>query len=212
MHDEEGYIKFQADWRKTAPLPVADWANIHLWRQKLYQLGLIGAYPDGIGFGNISQRTTADHQFVITGSATGNIPILDENHFTLVTAVDADANRLCCKGPIIASSESMSHAVLYQECPEIGGVIHVHHLALWEQLLHQIPTTDQQATYGSPEMAASILHLLRSTDLLEKRIFVMEGHREGLFTFGKDLDEAGEVLLAYFDAWKKRSLFMLGKN
>jgi len=26
----------------------------------------------------------------------------------------------------------------------------------------------------------------------------MEGHREGIFTFGGDLEEAGQVLLVYF--------------
>lgn len=72
----------------------------------------------------------------------------------------------------------MSHAVIYCECPEVQGVIHIHNLEMWERLLHQVPTTDAAATYGSPEMAYSIIDLLQHTDLRSQGIFVMEEHRE----------------------------------
>jgi ribulose-5-phosphate 4-epimerase/fuculose-1-phosphate aldolase len=91
----------------------------------------------------------------------------------------------------------MSHAVFYQESPLINGVIHVHSQALWEKLLHQVPTTDASATYGSPEMAYSIIQLIQETDLLTQKILVMEGHPEGIFVFGADLEEAGQVLIQY---------------
>ena len=196
MHDE-GYIKFNPEWEMAPPMPEAALQELLAWRARLYELGLIGAYDNGIGFGNISHRWGSGEQFVISGSATGLIPRLGPEHFTLVSRVDIDANRLWCQGPVIASSESMSHAVIYRECPEVRGVIHVHSLPLWEKLLHQVPTTDQRATYGSPEMALSIIHLLQTTPLREQGIFVMEGHREGIFTFGSTLDEAGAVLLGY---------------
>lgn len=168
-----------------------------VWRARLYELGLIGAYDNGIGFGNISQRWGSGDQFVISGSVTGLIRELGPEHFTLVTRVDINASKLWCQEPVIASSESMSHAVIYRECPEGGGVIHVHNLALWEKLLNQAPTTDQMATYGSPEMAYSIMQLLHQTRLREQRIFVKEGHPEGIFAFGNTLDQAGAVLLGY---------------
>ncbi len=164
----------------------------------MYELGLIGAYPNGIGFGNISRRLGDEGQFVISGSATGNFTKLDERHYATVTRVDAQQNRLWCEGPIIASSESMSHAAVYQECPWVNGVIHVHHPGMWKALLHKVPTTDKNAPYGSPEMVASIIELMRETDLPERKVFVMEGHEEGIFTFGHSLAEAFEVLMHHY--------------
>ena len=194
---DEGYIKFQADWQKALPLPMEYLTGLNHWRDEMYRHGLIGAYPDGIGFGNISQRWDSEGQFVITGSATGNLRKLDTQHYALVTDFDLGKNALTCRGPIMASSESMSHAVIYQECPEVNGVIHIHHLAVWKKLLHEIPTTDSDATYGTPEMAHSIIRLLQETDLRKRKIFVMEGHREGVFAFGETLGEAAKVILGY---------------
>ena len=204
---DEGYIKFDARWVKTSPLRDEAVAELNSWRQKLYDLELIGAYEDGIGYGNISRRYGPAGQFLISGSATGNFPLLTAEHYAIVTKVDAPHNRLWCEGPVVASSESMSHAAVYQECPWVNGVIHVHHLGMWEALLHQVPTTDKRAPYGSPEMVASIVQLMRETDLKERKIFVMEGHREGIFTFGASLEEAFEVLMPYFRLNNKSLLF-----
>lgn len=192
---DEGYIKFRADWLRQAPLENSTIVELNHWRDRLYQLGLLGAYPDGIGFGNISQRWNVQGQFIISGSTTGNFTQLGPEHYTLVTAVELDQNLLHCSGPIIASSESMSHAAVYLECDWVNAVFHVHHRTMWEQLLHKVPTTATGVTYGTPEMAYSIMQLLRDTDLPQQRIFVMEGHPEGIFSFGATLDQAGEVLL-----------------
>lgn len=195
---DEGYIKFAAHWAKTNPLPEEAIAELNAWRQRLYALGLIGAYENGIGFGNISRRYGQQGQFIISGSATGNVSVLEAAHYALVTKVIPAENCLWCEGPVIASSESMSHAAVYQECPWVEGVIHVHHEGLWARLLHQVPTTDLNAPYGSPEMAASIIRLLRETDLKARKIFVMEGHKEGIFAFGASLAEAFATLMDYY--------------
>ncbi len=195
---EEGYVKFQAEWEKSPPMPIKFFGQLNAWRNKLYDLGLIGTYPDGIGYGNISQRFDKKGSFLITGSATGKERNLTAAHYSLVSSVIIDENRLICHGPVIASSESMSHGVIYRECPGIAGVIHVHHAELWDHLMHSVPTTNPSAAYGTPDMAYEIIRLLRDTDLKEVKIFVMEGHEEGIFTFGQTLDEAGEILLKYY--------------
>jgi len=194
---EEGYIKFKAEWEKSPPMPLRHFKRLNAWRNRLHELELIGAYPDGIGYGNISERFDKKGSFLITGSATGNQALLTPLHYCLVSRVFIPENRLVCHGPVIASSESMSHAVLYRECPTVRGVIHVHHAKLWHHLLNKVPATDKSAPYGTPEMAFQIIHLLNTTDLKDKKIFVMAGHEEGIFTFGKSLDEAGEILLNY---------------
>ena len=195
---DEGYIKFETHWKKASPLPKAEITELNAYRQRLYELGFIGAYDKGIGYGNISRRYGVEGQFIISGSATGNLPMLTAEHFTLVTRVEARQNHLWCEGPVVASSESMSHAAVYQECPWVNGVIHVHHPGLWKALLYQVPTTDKSAPYGSPEMVASILQLMRETRLKEQKIFVMEGHEEGIFTFGYSLEDAFGVLMDFY--------------
>ena len=68
---------------------------------------------------------------------------------------------------------------------------------LWERLINKIPTTSPEAEYGTPEIARDIIRLFKETDVKEKKILVMGGHKEGIISFGKDLDEAGNVLLSY---------------
>ncbi|MBV9388453.1 MAG: hypothetical protein JOZ78_18675 [Chroococcidiopsidaceae cyanobacterium CP_BM_ER_R8_30] len=53
---DEGYIKYHCRWLHSKPLHVAETIEINEWRNKLHQLGLIGQYSNGIGFGNISIR------------------------------------------------------------------------------------------------------------------------------------------------------------
>jgi ribulose-5-phosphate 4-epimerase/fuculose-1-phosphate aldolase len=194
---DEGYIKFDCKWEKSNPLDQNLLKNLISWREKLYNLKLIGAYENEIGYGNISERFKGN-QFIITGSATGNIPKLNAGHFSKVIDFDLSKNSLTCCGPIKASSESLSHGILYQLDSNINAVIHVHNFDLWEKLLHQVPTTNQEVSYGTPQMAKEIIRLHQNTNLPEQKIFVMEGHEEGIITFGKDLDEAGKVLLNYF--------------
>jgi L-ribulose-5-phosphate 4-epimerase len=51
---EKGYVRFRCDWRR-APAPAGPEVEaLRRWRDRLHGLGLIGVYPDGIGFGNLS--------------------------------------------------------------------------------------------------------------------------------------------------------------
>ena len=201
---DEGYIKFDCHWTQSPALAKEEIEALNNCRQKLYDRHLVGAYDNGIGFGNVSQRKE-ELQFLISGSTTGNFPVLDESHYAVVTAFDIEQNAVHCEGPIRASSESMSHAVIYQHCEEVNAVLHVHHLEMWQHYLHQLPTTSEAAPYGSPEMANEIIRLLNSTTVRTKeKCFVMAGHREGIFAFGTDLADATSNLLHFFDAFKAK--------
>lgn len=193
---DEGYIKFNCHWIKGNPLPGAMLEGLNAWRQKLYALGLVGMHAGGIGFGNLSIRHPSKG-FIITGSATGGLQSLNEQHYVLVNEHNLEQNSLSCTGPIIASSESLSHAVIYEASRAIGAVIHVHHQQMWKRLMHRVPTTRPGAGYGTPALAREILRLFRESELEKDRILVMGGHPEGIITFGNNLDEAGEVILKY---------------
>jgi len=194
---QEGYIKFNCNWIKAGPVSQDYARKMNVWRDKLYALGLIGVYENGIGFGNISMRHEGN-TFVITGSATGGLKQLNENHFTLVTSYDLEQNSLECKGPIKASSESLTHAAIYESTREVQVVIHVHNMEMWKKLINKVPTSRADAEYGTPEMAGEIKRLFRESNVKEEKILVMGGHEEGIITFGDNLDEAGEKLMEYF--------------
>ena len=191
---DEGYIKFNSDWTQGRHVSDSDIQHLNVWRRQLYDVNLLGVYPDGIGFGNVSQRSKGDN-FFISGSKTGSLDALDASNYAEVVDFDIDKNWVKCNGETIASSESMSHAVIYKNYQNINAVFHVHNLDLWQSLLWKIPTTAESAPYGSPEMANEILTLFDTTDVMERKLFAMAGHREGLFAFGETLDEAGNTLL-----------------
>jgi L-ribulose-5-phosphate 4-epimerase len=187
-------IKFNCRWLDEKPLDYKWLKELNRWRNHLYKAGLIGVYPDGIGYGNISCRFQRD-KFIITGTATGKLQRLNARHYTQVTDYNLDKNRVTCVGPIKASSESLTHALLYEHDKDINAVFHVHHAKLWKRLLKLVPSTKANVEYGTIEMAREVRRLFKEGGLAEQKIFVMAGHEEGIVTFGKTMDEAGKKIL-----------------
>ncbi|MBT9311517.1 class II aldolase/adducin family protein [Leptothoe kymatousa] len=196
---DEGAIKYQCHWRQTEPLPLDPYQALLSYRDRTYIAGLIGVYPDGIGYGNISCRCAdnPDH-FVISGTQTGHIPQLTIDYYARVTAVDLPQNTVTCEGPVKASSESLTHGSIYQLMPAVQGIIHVHHKGLWQTLLNQVPTTLPTVPYGTPEMAMEMERLTQESSLLDDKIFVMAGHEDGVVTFGESLEVADKILQRYY--------------
>jgi L-ribulose-5-phosphate 4-epimerase len=192
---ETGYVKFNCNWIKAPPSSPEELRELNKWRDELYKLGLVGAHGN-IGFGNISIRVGGSNRFIITGSATGVYNMLTEEHYTTVIDFDLERNHLTCIGPIQASSESLTHAVIYQADPNVNAVIHIHSRKLWEILIDTVPTTSRVVEYGTPQIAKEVIRLFYETDLRSRQIFVMGGHEEGIISFGKDLNEAGKIILA----------------
>ena len=202
---DEGYIKYQCEWIEEAAIAPHSVMDLTRYRDALHQLDLIGEYPNGIGFGNISQKVGLplspvpgpfpSPTFVITGTQTGHLPTLSADDYAFVTNFNPAKNTLICHGSRKASSESLTHGIIYSSHPGIGAIIHVHHAQLWKQLLYQVPTTSADVPYGTPEMAAETQRLFQETPLLQQKIFVMAGHEEGVVTFGETLQTAYRVLI-----------------
>ncbi len=195
---DEGYIKYNCDWEQRSVIKEDEISGLNAWRSRLYQLGLVGVYDNGIGFGNVSQRVS-DNTFIISGTQTGALPKLAAHHYSKVIKCDVDNNHLQCVGMTQASSESMTHYAVYQLLKEIQYVFHIHHFTMWKTHLYELPTTHPDVAYGTPEMAQEITRLFQETDVAKQKILLMAGHEEGVFTFGKTLEEAGEVLLRWFE-------------
>lgn len=196
---EKGVIKFNCHWIRSEPISREALGDMKRWRDRLYRLGMIGADENGIGFGNLSIREPGSDRFIITGSGTGKFKSLSGNHYTRVVDFDFKSNALTCRGPVKASSESLTHAAVYVSDATIQAVIHIHHMEMWKRLLDHMPTTSRDAEYGSPEMVDEVMGLFRDTDVREKKILIMGGHEEGLVAFGRDLEEAGTALLRVFN-------------
>jgi len=193
---DDGYIKFACN---LVPAKSPDFHSIdrlNQWRTRLHEFGLIGVYPDGVGFGNVSLRSTND-QFIISGTATGGLHLLSNHHYVLVESFNLLKNSLTCSGTIKASSESLTHGAIYQANSKIMYILHVHHLGLWETYLHRLPTTPLNVTYGTPEMAYALANLVKQSDHNPSTI-VMGGHREGVIVCGEKLDETGNKLVALY--------------
>jgi ribulose-5-phosphate 4-epimerase/fuculose-1-phosphate aldolase len=198
----EGYIKFNCIWdQKEIQMNESLLEQLSRARTKLYDLGLIGMYPDGIGFGNISVKTGNSKSFIITGSATGQFATLNASHYAEVTGFNFSQNSIACRGQTKASAESLSHAAVYESIPEVGAVVHVHCLWLWEKLLNNFPTTSSEIEYGTPEMAAAIQSLISLMQNGENLI-VMGGHREGILVFGKDMDSVTDETIKIFKQYQ----------
>ncbi|MCS6966564.1 MAG: class II aldolase/adducin family protein [Candidatus Kapabacteria bacterium] len=195
MPPPEGIIKFHQVWEKAPPPMSPLVCQMCFWRNILFQHGLIGATADGIGYGNVSIRCAPGIRFFITGSGTGGIPELTPEHCTEVVSVDIHRNTLYCRGPVQASSESLSHAAIYQSSPITGAVIHAHHSALWERLCGIVPTTDAAIPYGTPELAQTLIQLHRANRLGGQGLIVMGGHKDGLLSFAPTIEEAASLLL-----------------
>ena len=189
------YVKFSSERVAAGISFFGGLAELNEYRRKLLDLHLIGADPNGVGFGNLSVRDGATDNFYITGSATGDIHELTLAHFTRVVACDFEKNQVRYEGAAIPSSESLTHAAIYGSDATAGAVVHCHCSKLWAAVLNGAPTTSKAAEYGTPEMANEIMQLFTRTNVQSRKIVIMAGHEGGILTFGKDLEETFAVLM-----------------
>jgi ribulose-5-phosphate 4-epimerase/fuculose-1-phosphate aldolase len=192
---DEGVIKYACVWAQRPPLDLPELPELIHWRDRSYQEGFIGVYPDGIGYGNISVRVQPK-QFLVSGTQTGHLANTTPAHYTLVDDWNIASNSLHCRGPVKASSESLTHAALYDCAVNIRAILHIHAPELWQRFRDVLPTTGASVPYGTPDMAAEMARLMQESDLPETRMLVMAGHQDGLLAFGDNLQEAFERMQA----------------
>lgn len=200
---KEGYYKFTPRFAGVVHHSPAVLFELNGWRDRLYSLGLIGMYASGelkgVGYGNISVRTPGG--FLITATRTGGLVALGPEHYSEIVGVDVDRNTVKFRALSEASTpsaECMTHAMFYEADAAVGAVIHIHHLEFWRKLLYCVPTTAPEVEYGTPEMAREIVRLYRASDLPVRKLAAMAGHEEGVISIGRNLDEAGSVMLEAF--------------
>ena len=188
------YVKFTYECVRPEVAPFDQLAELNECRGKLRELHLIGVDSNGIGFGNLSVRDGTTGNFYVTGSATGGLAELTLADCVRVVAYGFEKNWVRYEGSAIPSSESLTHAAIYESDPTACAVIHCHDLILWATLLDRVPTTSQTASYGTPQMANEIIRLFDVSDLRTRKIVVMSGHEGGIVAFGENFEAAFDIL------------------
>jgi len=185
----EGYTKYHAERIDGAIPDHPGFDELNRCRTELFDLKLIGLYPDGVGYGNVSLRVNAS-QFIISGSATGGLRELTKAHYAWVESFDVARNSVRSVGRIGASSEAMSHGAVYRARPAANAVIHVHSRRLFDFMrARHYPETDPAFAFGTPELAIAIESLLLSIGAPEG-LFVTAGHDEGIIAYGPSVRSA----------------------
>jgi len=210
---QEGVIKFSSTHR-DGPLPAHRFgesvARLTAWREILARLELVGQDAgryEGAGYGNVSARigpfpgSRGQRAFLITGTQTGGAVCVGAEQYCVVDRYDIGRNRVESWGPVKPSSESMTHGAIYDLGPHIRCVLHVHSPVLWAAAADlKLPTTAADVPYGTQAMAREVERLYRETTLLDRRIFAMAGHEDGIVVFGRTAEEAGQALLSQLAA------------
>jgi hypothetical protein len=198
-HRDEGYIKFSFAHEAAPPPAHPLLHDLMRIRDDLHEWELIGVLPEGIGYGNLSARIGDSLRFVITASGTGLEYPIGPHHFCEVVSFDIDRNSVACRGPLPASSESMSHGAVYAARPDTQTVLHIHDRLVFQMLLREgAPQTPPGAAFGTPEMARAIGQL--AAGLPPVAVVVMAGHEDGLLAFAPDPKAARDAL---WDAYSR---------
>jgi len=202
MKEQEGVIKYQLEHTQKPINETFSFNEINAWRTVIFRLGLIGQVPDrydNLGFGNISQRLNPQSsQFIISGTQTGHIEQLSPEHYCLVLKADPQKNRIQSCGLHKPSSESLTHASIYAQDSNIQAVIHVHSPEIWNNTTTlNLPHISADIPYGTVAMAIAVEQLFQSNHLRQTSLFTMLGHKDGVVSFGKTMQEAAWTLIKY---------------
>lgn len=205
----EGVIRFDAR-HETRPLEErlhGDTVRVlSAWRGILAHLRLLGREPgryEGLGYGNVSARTgpfgdvpRGRRRFLVTGTQTAGLAYATLREYCLVESWDVAANQVTSAGLVEPSSESLTHAALYDASPAIRVVLHAHAPELWRHARALgLPLTREGAANGTPAMAEEVARLYREGTFAATRVAAMGGHEDGVIAFGHSADAAGVALV-----------------
>jgi L-ribulose-5-phosphate 4-epimerase len=211
-HGPEGVIRFDVR-HEPRPLEEREYgavvAVLSAWRGILAHLRLLGHDParyEGLGYGNVSARVgpfgdvaRGRRRFLVTGTQTGAVAYATLREYCLVESWDIARNTVTSRGAVAPSSESLTHAALYDASPAIRFVLHAHAPELWRQARALgLPLTHPAATNGTPAMAEEVQRLYREGTFASTRVAAMGGHEDGVLAFGNTAEDAGTALVAQF--------------
>lgn len=157
-------------------------------------------------FGNVS---AVDRNLGVFAIKPSGVPY---NELSPDKMVVVDFQGIVVKGKLRPSSDTLTHAVLYKECEEIGGICHTHstYATSWAQSLRDIPiygtTHADHKTIDVPcappmademimgnyeyQTGFQILNCLKEKQLSYKEVEMILVGNHAPFTWGKTADKA----------------------
>ena len=206
MKETEGVIKFSLDYtqstlsKRIVDLSRARLSTLNAWRNILKLLGMIGQNPKrygGLGFGNISIRSESNNNtFLITGTQTGTLNYLHQQHFSLVTTENTEHNSIVATGETRPSSEALTHASIYSTDPSVQAIIHIHHPLIWQMTRQlNLPATSRNIAYGTPSMATEVVQIVNSISTGQPVVFSMLGHEDGVIGYGVNIESVAQTII-----------------
>lgn len=205
---DDGVIKYdRSNFSHSGPVSDHEFEKLEYWRKKLYQMNLIGEYPEvNIGFGNMSMIAdyseffkSSHPQFIITGTQTGKHAHLTGEHYTRVLDYDVDHLKICMNGPIEASSEALTHAAIYDSNSSIKTVFHIHSNPIWTKMIDECAdSTCASIPYGTVEMAQATQKCIKGKN---SGVFCMKGHEDGIVIYAPTLEEAGRLTTELYNKY-----------
>ena len=185
---DEGVVKYRAVHANGEIPRNAFIDRLDEVRTQLFDWSLIGVYPDGVGYGNVSIRSGSG--CIISGTATGGVRTLGLSGYCAVVEFNLRQNTVHTLGPVPASSEAMTHCAIYWADERVNCVLHIHNYKFWRMLLDRGATaTAEEIAYGTPEMAEAIANCVQQKDA-ESGLIVMAGHEEGIVAYGATIGTA----------------------
>ncbi len=204
---EEGVIKFDFFCEDDQDvIPEKLFHEVNPVRNKLAELELIGQYPDGLSYGNISIKDNNTKDFYITASDTGKIKTTGKEHYVRIVSCNTDNNFCKFRGKGLPSSETLTHFIIYELSKEVRSVIHVHNKELWDNLKGKVPSTSESAGYGTVKMVKEVSLLFGQGRVQQEKLLVMKGHEEGVVCFGGSATEAMKILTKAMEGVSRRLL------
>ena len=207
---DDGIIKYdRGQFIRSSALNLDEYESLEKWRKILYNINLIGEYlPEKIGFGNLSQKMDYKAycqsnccQFVITATQTGHLKELNGLSYTRVLDYNLEKQKIKVMGPKEASSEALTHAAMYESNNAINTVFHIHDKIIWKGMIEaDYDYTDEDIPYGTKEMADSVSKYTRHKN---SGLIVMKGHEDGVISYGKNSQEAGDLLLKVYNIFHR---------
>lgn len=194
--EEYSGVKFTTVFNKKEIPENPELETLKKWCAVFHEKALAPPYPGG-SYGNLSFRTQ-NNTFIITGTCIGLKDTLDNSCFAEVLDCDPLHKKVFVNGMRAPSSESFMHFTIYKNRPDVRAIFHGHNRLITQNAtILGIPETQEKTSYGSLELAESVLKILDKNNFI-----VIKKH--GFVSMAAGMQQAGEETLR----WMEKASFL----
>ena len=182
-----GGVKFRTEFLSADAPADARLEELKAWCAEFHKRNFAPPYGE-FSQGNLSFRIRpGEDAFVISGSQVGWKDRLTDDKFVTVQNCDMENGIVYANGTRDPSSESMLHFAVYRARKDVQAVFHGHSPEILRCVDRppDIPETREKHSYGSIELAQSVIEVLGDADFV-----IMKRH--GFISLGKTMEEAGK--------------------